>query len=162
LEIFLLGIILKSFAGGWFEKLWNFNGGIIKNKWNKIGKIKLTFRRGVAFFGSSFLAFFHIFNYFVLREDYNYLAYEQFSIGIMFILLFIWFIFQEFNTAIEDPKKIAFTIFFMGILMIAYDFCLGQLQYILNNGGWVLNISLSLYMPFGLLIYLFFPELSVL
>ncbi|MEK6898005.1 MAG: hypothetical protein AABX28_01460 [Nanoarchaeota archaeon] len=161
LEVFLAGVILKSFSGYWFEKLWILGKGFMKEKWIKMNKIKLRFRHGVAFFGTSVLAFFHIFQYFILRNDYSYLAYEQLSIGLMFLLLFGWFVFQGSST-IENPKKIAFTIFLMGIFMVVFDFILGQLQYIFLDSGWVSNILFSLFMPFALLIYLFFPESSLL
>jgi len=161
LEIFLAGILLKSFSGYWFEKLWILGNGFMKEKWIKMNKIKLRFRHGVAFFGTSILAFFHILQYFLLRNDYSYLAYEQLSIGLMFLLLFGWFIFQGVGT-IENPKKIAFTIFLMGLFMIVFDFILGQLQYLFLDSGWASNILFSLFMPFALLIYLFFPESSLL
>lgn len=161
LEIFLAGVILKSFSGYWFEKLWTLRNNFMKEKWIKMNKIKLRFRHGVAFFGTSILAFFHILQYFVLRKDYSYLAYEQLSIGLMFLLLFGWFVFQGSGT-IETPKKVAFTIFLIGIFMIVFDFILGQLQYIFLDSGWASNILFSLFMPFALLIYLFFPESSLL
>jgi len=161
LEIFLAGVILKSFSGYWFEKLWVLRNDFMKEKWTKMNGIKLRFRHGVAFFGTSILAFFHILQYFVLKNDYSYLAYEQLSIGIMFLLLFGWFIFQGADT-IENPKKIAFTIFLMGVFMIIFDFLLGQLQYIFMDFGWVQNMLFSLLMPFSLIIYLFFPESSLL
>ena len=161
LEVFLAGAILKSFSGYWFESLWNFKNGYMKNKWEKMNKIKLRFRHIIAFFGTLSLAVFHILQYFVLKNDYSYLAYEQLSIGIMFLLLFCWFIFQGADT-IENSKKIAFTIFLMGIFMIVFDFILGQLQYIFADTGWTSNILFSLFMPFALLVYLFFPESSLL
>lgn len=161
LEVFLARVILKSFSGYLFEKLWVFRNGFMKEKWIKMNKMKLRFRHGVAFFGSSILAFFHIFQYFILKNNYPYLAYEQLSIGLMFLLLFGWFIFQGSST-IENPKKITFAIFSIGIFMIVFDFILGQLQYIFADSGWTSNILFSLFMPFALLIYLLFPESSLL
>jgi len=160
-QIFLFGIFLKYFSGKIFNRIWILKKGYIKNKWEGLNIWSLRITHLLLYLGIVSLILLHLGQAFLLRSSNILLSYEQGAIGLVFLVLFGWFLFGN-RENISFPRHVALTYFLFMIFIIIYDFLLFGVIQITGGPSWTgrLDVPIKLLIIGGFT--MIFPEFFVI
>jgi len=160
LQIVFLSLFIKSCTGSIFKKVWNAKQGFVKRKWENLSKISLRLNHILLYLGIFSLAMFHLLQAYFLRSSNMLLSYQQSAIGVVFLILFGWFLFGD-RRRISFPRHVALTNFLFMIFIVAYDFLLFWVIHITDGPIWTGRLEIPLVLSILGVLTMVFPEFFV-